>query len=76
MSTTLRVAIDAIEVSANDIRIASLVTDNGARLTLPTALLPDGAIVGDVLMISIARDPAETAARAARVSELQRKLFE
>jgi hypothetical protein len=76
MSTRLRATINTIELAANDILIASLVTDAGARLTLPAALLPDGVTVGDVLLLSLARDPDETAARAQRVSELQRKLFE
>jgi hypothetical protein len=76
MSTTFLVAIDNIAVSADDVSIASLTTDDGERLTLPTALLPDGAAVGDVLCLRIARDPEATITRAQRVSELQRKLFE
>jgi hypothetical protein len=71
-----RAAIDSISVSAGGVSIASLTTDDGTHLTLPVPLLPDGAAVGDVLRLSIDPDPDETAARGARVSELQRKLFE
>jgi hypothetical protein len=74
--TTVLATIDHISTSADDISIASLVTDTGEQLALPTALLPDGAAAGDVLRIHIMRDADATRERAARVSELQRKLFE
>jgi hypothetical protein len=76
MSTSCRVTLDTIDVSANDSLVATLLTDDGTRVLIPTELLPDGANIGDVLLLSITRDPDETAARVERVSTLQRKLFE
>ena len=75
-AATIRATIDNISVTADDVSLASLITDAGEHFSVPSALLPDGSALGDVLRISIEHDPDETATRVARVSELQRKLFE
>lgn len=74
-AVSVRVTVDHISVNAQDVPLASLVTDQGDELTLPAALLPTGTVVGEVLLLRLARDPSETAARAALVADLQRKLF-
>src|SRR5687768_12669950 len=71
----IRATVDDITVNADDVKLASLVTDDGAELVLPLALLPDGTQDGDVLLISIKQDRATRAARRKRVANLQERLF-
>ncbi len=63
-------AIDRIEEG-----LAVLVGDDGSRLHLPVGLLPEGAGEGQVLRLSLEIDHAETAERAGRVRDLQRRLL-
>jgi hypothetical protein len=70
-----RVTVDQISVNADNVKLASLLTDDGTQLLIPAALLPAGTAVGDVLLAQFSRDSDETAARARHSAELQRKLF-
>lgn len=72
---SLRATVDSISLTADDVELASITTDDEQQLFIPAALLPAGTRPGDVLVISIARDEDETRARAARIADLQRKLF-
>jgi hypothetical protein len=77
MSTgnSVRLTIDEIEVNADDEEVATLVTDDGQMLVVPVTLLPNGARRGDVLTLTLTRDPDETEARRQRIVDLQKRLF-
>jgi hypothetical protein len=71
----LRVTVDDIDEAAEGEQVARLVTDDEDQIVIPAALLPRGTRRGDVLSMTLARDPDETDRRRSRISELQRKLF-
>lgn len=71
----IRVSIDDVSPDDEGIDLASLVTDAGQIITIPVALLPEGADVGEVLTLEIAIDHAETKERQERVGQLQKRLF-
>ena len=71
----IRVSIDEVSPDDEGIDLASLVTDAGQVITIPVALLPEGADVGEVLTLEIAIDHAETKERQERVGQLQKRLF-
>lgn len=75
LERSLRVTVDEISPDAENVLLASLVTDAGEMLIVPLDTLPEGTRVGDVLSVRFRRDPDETAARKQRVAELQRRLF-
>lgn len=72
---TTCVTVDEISTNQHGESIATLVAGDGALLTLPAALLPAGARVGDVLRLTLEPDPEETDRRRSASSQLQRELF-
>jgi hypothetical protein len=73
--TRLRATVDEITVNADDVELASLITDDGLELIVPLAVLPPGTRDGDVLLIRFEQDPDARAERRQRIAELQEKLF-
>lgn len=71
----LIVTVDQISPDADNVLLASLVTDDGQELTAPLDLLPEGTRIGDVLTVRFRRDARQTQARTQRVADLQKKLF-
>jgi hypothetical protein len=67
--------VDELSIVTDDGELSRLVTDDGQTLTMPRALLPAGATNGDVLLVRLERDPAESHVRRQRVAELQQRLF-
>lgn len=54
--------------------LAVLVSEDGTAFNMPVSLLPEGCGEGDVLDISIERNPEETARTRKRVSDLMERL--
>ena len=52
----------------------AVLTYEGREVKLPRALLPAGAREGEVLQLSLARDPEATQRAQERVSKLRQKL--
>ncbi len=73
--TSHRLTIDEIGPDNDGNRLVTLVDDAGRSIVLPVELLPDDARIGDVVLLAIERDRAETVERAERVADLQRRLF-
>jgi hypothetical protein len=71
----IRATIDEISEGADGVDLASLVTDDDETITVPAALLPEGADVGDVVAIDMAVDAEQTKQRKAEVAKLQKRLF-
>jgi hypothetical protein len=71
----VRATVDEITTDADDVPLASLLTDDGVSLVVPLTLLPTGTRDGDVLLIRFQHDAGERAARRAKVAELQARLF-
>lgn len=69
--TTIHVSVDRIEGG-----IAVLLCPDAHRWLLPAELLPEGTGEGDVLAVTLERDPEETGARRERIRQLQRRLRE
>ncbi len=65
------VTLDRIEGS---IAVLLLRDEESIKIDIPLFLLPPGSKEGDILNISIARDPQETEAAKERVSSLLDKL--
>lgn len=55
--------------------LATLVTDDGDSLVLPAGLLPEDTREGDVVRVTLRREPDETERRRSRVRKLQERLF-
>ena len=72
MST--RLSLDRFEGKGK--QIAVLVTDDGESLNLPKSLLPPGTKPGDVLTLTLERDPAATQQVADETRQVQDKLAE
>lgn len=70
MTTSL--SIDRFEGTKNE--IAVLVADDGHSFDLPRWLLPKGAKAGDVINLSIERDPEATAQVVAKTKKVQADL--
>jgi hypothetical protein len=70
MTTSL--SIDRYEGSKKE--IAVLVADDGRSFDLPRWLLPKGAKAGDVVSLSIDRDPGATAQLVAKTKKVQADL--
>jgi hypothetical protein len=70
MTTSL--SIDRFEGTKNE--IAVLVADDGRSFDLPRWLLPRGAKAGDVVTLSIQRDPEATARLVAQTKKVQAEL--
>jgi hypothetical protein len=73
--THVLLTIDELSPDSTGTLIATLISGDGATVTLPAGLLPADARVGDVLQVSLTIDPEESARRRDAVAELQRKLF-
>jgi hypothetical protein len=69
--TMIRVTVDRIEGD-----IAVLLSREAHRWLLPAELLPDGAREGDVLTVSLRRDPEGTRRRLDGIRRLQRRLLD
>jgi hypothetical protein len=67
--------VDEVGPDADNVLLATLVSDNGEQLTVPLDLLPDGTRVGDVLRAHFTRDPDERERRRRHIADLQRRLF-
>lgn len=67
----MNVSIDRIE---GGVAVLVLQEDPGQRLTVPVALLPPGCREGDILALTLDRDPAATNAARERVFGLMEKL--
>lgn len=65
----LRLSIDRYEGD-----LAVLVTDDGRQINVPTDLLPDGCKAGDLLNVTIERDPGATKKLKAATRAVQAKL--
>lgn len=65
------VTLDRIE---GNIAVLLLRDEESIKIDIPLFLLPPGSKEGDILNISIARDPLETEAAKERVSSLLDKL--
>ncbi|WP_292366181.1 MULTISPECIES: DUF3006 domain-containing protein [unclassified Methanoculleus] len=64
--SAFRVSLDRVE---EGLAVLLLREDESVRFTLPRSLLPPGAREGDILMIAIRRDVAETEEARQRVAE-------
>ena len=53
---------------------AVLLTDDGTQIDFPRALLPKGTRAGDILSVTIERDPEATAKLAEETRDVERKL--
>ena len=73
--TRTKLTVDAIDETASGELVATLVADDGARLVLPLSKLPEGTREGDVVSMSLEREPEETTTRRRRVTDLQKRLF-
>jgi hypothetical protein len=69
---TVRLSFDRFEGSGK--RIAVLLTDDGEILNLPSSLLPPAAAPGDVLKLTLERDPEGTRKLAEETRRVQDKL--
>jgi hypothetical protein len=67
----MNVSIDRIE---RGVAVLVLQEDPRHRMTVPVALLPPGCGEGDILALTLERDPAATEAARERVSGLIGKL--
>ncbi len=67
----MNVSIDRIE---EGIAVLVMREEPRERITFPVSLLPPGSGEGDILTLTLERDPAATAAARERVSGLIRKL--
>jgi hypothetical protein len=67
-----RVSIDRFEGDAK--QIAVLLTGDGASFNVPRALLPRAAEAGDVLRLTIERDPDATREVAEKTRDVQASL--
>jgi hypothetical protein len=72
---TLRLTVDDITENAEGELLASLVTADGDGFIIPVSLLPEGTREGDMLNVTLERDPDETERVRRRIQELQRRLF-
>lgn len=75
MIRRLRASIDQLGPDQHGETLATLVTDDGDTLVLPARLLPDGTRAGDVLLLTLRREPDETERRRSRIADLQKRLF-
>jgi hypothetical protein len=71
-SRTIQLTIDRIETGKGgpETEIAVLLTDDGTQVNVPRNLLPKAARPGDVLAVTIRRDPEATR----KVAEESRKV--
>jgi Protein of unknown function (DUF3006) len=69
---TTRLSLDRFE--GKNKSIAVLLTDDGASINFPKALLPPGARVGDVLSLSLERDAEQTRKLAEETRHVQKDL--
>jgi hypothetical protein len=69
---TTRLSLDRFE--GKDKAIAVLVADDGATVNLPRSLLPPDAKAGDVLRLTLERDPEATREVHDKTARLQEKL--
>jgi hypothetical protein len=67
----MKVSIDRIE---DGIAVLVMRDDTAGQIRVPVALLPPGCGEGDVLTLTLERDPAGTVAARERVSGLIEKL--
>lgn len=74
-NAAVRVTIDEIGPDQDNVLLASLVTDGAELITVPLHLLPDGARVGDVLLLTFQQEPDEREQRRRHIADLQRRLF-
>jgi hypothetical protein len=68
----LQLSIDRFE--GDQKQIAVLLTDDGAPISFPKALLPNGVKAGDVLTLQIERDTEATRKLAADTRKVQDQL--
>jgi hypothetical protein len=73
--TSLVLTVDAIDVNADDERVATLVGDLGFSVVVPIEMLPEGAREGSVLTVTFELAPDETEERRRRILDLQKRLF-
>jgi hypothetical protein len=73
--TSLVLTVDAIDVNADDGRVATLVSDSGFSMVVPIEMLPDDAREGSVLTATFELAPDETEERRRRILDLQKRLF-
>jgi hypothetical protein len=69
---TTRLSLDRFE--GKDKSIAVLVTEDGATINVPRALLPPSARAGDVLTLSLERDAAATKKLGEETRKVQKDL--
>jgi hypothetical protein len=67
----MKVSIDRIE---EGIAVLVIRDDPGGQIPVPVSLLPHGCGEGDVLTLTLERDPAATAAAKERIFELIKKI--
>jgi hypothetical protein len=68
----IQLSVDRFEGEGGS--IAVLLTDDGAAINLPRALLPRGAKAGDVLSMTLDRDESATRKLAADTRKIQDEL--
>lgn len=73
--THLRATVDEFETDDEGRSIAVLVSDDGAKLTIPLSLLPAGVELNAVLDLVIRVAEDETDRRKNRIKTLQQRLF-
>jgi hypothetical protein len=69
---TIRLSIDRFEGDRKQITV--LLTDDGASINFPKALLPKGSKPGDILVFNIERDTAATKRVAGDTKRVQEDL--
>jgi Protein of unknown function (DUF3006) len=72
---SILLTIDEIECNRDGQQIATLVSREGLIMTVPVALLPEGAAVNHVVVANFRLDRESSRERAARVRNLQHRLF-
>lgn len=67
----LHATIDRIEAQQ-----AVCITDDGQEIVVPTSVLPDGAVAGSVVTISINSEIEETTERELRAKEILNQILQ
>ncbi len=74
-ASSILLTIDEIEINRDGEQIATLVARDGLIVTVPVALLPEGAAVNHVVVANFRLDKESSTERTARVRNLQHRLF-
>jgi hypothetical protein len=71
---TLQLSLDRIETGRAHTEIAVLLCDDGTPINVPRRFLPEGSRPGDVLALTLRRDPGMTRQIAEKTRKVQDEL--